>query len=489
MKKIDFQEKYLEMALFQFIFPFSFRNGTEQNITPLLQKNNYRAFRLDHLEDQNDYYGKFQVSHRDLEANFLSFTSRILFPHNDYQKGLHRYSKAINITGCLQNKVVSVPFKINSIDITLCPFELGFLTIRTEISEKPTLSSALEFADTFRTIEVRSEKNKTASILFNGISFSSIETFIFDYLFNGLTDFFDKKIKKEAYFETFPFFEDERMYVQSLLIVNKNQAIDVIDVYRAGNLCGLSLYGKPYVDADNFPYIEEYLKIHGYHRWAPNTYFVIEEHILTCMSTDDSELVSHLASQFYGKYYYGLILNLFHKFVLLKLAHSHAVIDTDRDYEDMERLIYSINSFTANFFSLELVTPSQNQEIFYQLRKIFNIELLFKNAKETLYSLFKYQENMNGKKESLLLLILTLYSVIGQMFGMSLVTGDFIGRIKWKHIFTYNPIEYLALFVAASGILTSIFLGVKYLRDWKLDRKNRTRWIKQTVLSSIEKEK
>jgi hypothetical protein len=152
----------------------------------------------------------------------------------------------------------------------------------------------------------------------------------------------------------------------------------------------------------------------------------------------------------------------------------------------MEKLIYSINSFTANYFSLELISQSPSREVFFLLREKFNIELMYKEAKQTLYSLFKYQENVNAKRESLLLLLLTLYSVIGQMFGMSLVTGDFIGKIKWGHVLKYNPVEYFALIVAASGIIISIVLGIKNIRDWLLDRRVRKKWVRQTVMSSTK---
>jgi hypothetical protein len=349
------------------------------------------------------------------------------------------------------------------------------------------MSHALEFGSLFRVLEPITEREEKIKIKFEGKIFNSIESFVFDHLFNGLTNFFERKTKKEAHFETFPFFEDERMYVQSLLSVKNNEEIETVDVYRAGSLSGLDSNGELYVSANNHSYIQDYLEQHSYNRWAPDTHFVIDEHIFTCITNENGPKLSELASKIYGKFYYGLILNLFHKVVLLKLAHAHAVLDTERDIMEMEKLIFSINSFTANFFSLELVTESRSQEIFFQIRKTLNVELLYKNAKEALYSLYKYQENISAKKTNLLLLVLTLYSVIGQMFGMSIVTGDFAGRIKWGHITNYNPIEYFALFVAASGIIISLVLGYQRFNDWISFRKNRKTWIKETVLSSTKK--
>ena len=80
------RKKDVTTAIFQFIFPFSFKTGYEQNMFPFLQKNDFRPFRLDRLENENTYYGKFQVSHQNMEAYYLSFTNKILFPHSENQK-------------------------------------------------------------------------------------------------------------------------------------------------------------------------------------------------------------------------------------------------------------------------------------------------------------------------------------------------------------------------------------------------------------------
>ncbi|MGQ0441502.1 hypothetical protein ACT4UT_36895 [Bacillus sp. B-TM1] len=46
------EEKDVTTAIFQFIFPFSFKTGYEQNMFPFLQKNDFRPFRLDHLVNE-----------------------------------------------------------------------------------------------------------------------------------------------------------------------------------------------------------------------------------------------------------------------------------------------------------------------------------------------------------------------------------------------------------------------------------------------------
>lgn len=493
MQKIkDISEKKASLAAFQFIFPFSFKKGCEETMYPYLKKQHYKPFRLNELEDQDAYYGKFHVSHREMEAYFLSFTNQILFPHSLEQKGIQRFSKALNLKAILTTELVHIPFTILSIDVTLCPYELGFITIRTEILDTTNLplSHALEFAAGFRTLEPLRKKEKEIQITCEGKIFHEVEMFIFEFLFDGLPDFFEKKEEKGSYFQTFPFFEDQRMYVQTLIALKEGEVIDFVDVYRASGLCGLTPDGKPSISANNLPYVRDFLDQKGYLRWAPDRYFVMEEHVFTCITSEDCHTISEIAQQMYGEFYYSFILNLFHKIVLLKLAFTYAELNIERDTKEMEKLIYSINSFTANYFSLELVSETQSQDIFFRLRKAFTIELLYKIAKENLESLFKYQENVNSKKDSLLLLILTLYSVIGQMFGMSLVTSDFVGKIKWHNIFSYNPVEYFAFLLALSGISISLVLGIQGLYQWRTDRKNRRKWVKETVLSStFEKNK
>ena len=90
-----------------------------------------------------------------MEAYYLSFTNKILFPHSEHQKGLQRYSKDLNLTGHLTTNLISIPFKIHSIDVTLCPYELGFLTPNRNTAPNMTLSEAIEFAARFRVLETK----------------------------------------------------------------------------------------------------------------------------------------------------------------------------------------------------------------------------------------------------------------------------------------------------------------------------------------------
>ncbi|MEC2349859.1 hypothetical protein P9W84_15540, partial [Bacillus toyonensis] len=238
----------------------------------------------------------------------------------------------------------------------------------------------------------------------------------------------------------------------------------------------------PYISANNVPYIHDYLTKHSYQRWAPNRYFIMEEHIFTCITNEGEQEVTKLASQMYGEFYYALLLNLFHKVVLLKMANAYAELNIEQDTNEIEKLIYSINSFTANYFSLELVSQSQSEDIFFRLRKLFNIEILYSNAKQNLDSLFKYQENVAAKKDSLLLLILTLYSVVGQMLGFTMI--DLLRNTDSNKI--SSPLEFFALLIAISGIVISFILGVQSLYQWGIQHRRRQAWVKQTVLSAVK---
>ncbi|MGG5254386.1 hypothetical protein ACQYAD_12900 [Neobacillus sp. SM06] len=485
MNTIELKEKKLDVGLFQFIFPFSLKDGSEPDVFSWLRNHDFRSFRLNQLEDETRYYGSFHVSHRDIEAYYLPFTNKLLFPHSDNEKGFHRFSKALNKPFYLETEQVNIPFDIHSLDVIICSYQLGFLTVRTQIAESAqrTLSEAIEFASRFRVLEPRTTRDRKTKIHDGDHTYNQIENFLFDQLLPGITVYFDWENSKGSYFETFPFFEDERMYVQALISLNEEEEITYPDIYRTVGLTGINQAGKPFVGANNLEYIKTYLKKHSYERWAPNTYYVMEEHCFVCITNETQEMLPILASQMYGEFYYGLLLNLFHKIVLLTIANDYSKINIDRDTKEINKLIFTINSFTANFFFLELATQSQGRDLFIYLRKVFKIDLLYNDTRQTLSSLFKYQENAATKKDSTLLLILTLYTVIGGIFGMNLVIDDLKGKIHWQKMLSYSPFEYIALFLAISGLFISVFLGIQNLIQWRKEKKEKKRWMSETIIS------
>ena len=114
------------------------------------------------------------------------------------------------------------------------------------------------------------------------------------------------------------------------------------------------------------------------------------------------------------------------------------------------------------------------------IRDRFRVELLYEDTRNTLESLYQYQDNFTTKQSGSLLQILTLYSVITGIFGMNLFVDHLTEDIKWTAVLgSLNMYEYMALFVTLSGLVISIFLTVRYISVWFLDKRERKKWRKQ----------
>ncbi|MGG1674454.1 hypothetical protein ACIFOT_01765 [Neobacillus sp. NRS-1170] len=437
------KEKQVSQAFYQFILPFSWKAGKIRNFILYLQKNQFTSFHLNELQNESAYYGGYQVSHSEMESFFLPLTSQFLFPSSGHEKGFQRFTKAFSMDGLLSTTELKLPFLIHSIDLIICPYELGFITVRTEIKDV-SLSNAIEFA--------------------NQINWKDFEDLLPD-------------------FSTFvnwdsppPFLEPDKMHIQSLLQFANEEAIDELDVFRSVTLCG--------GDAGNHEYITNYVQDHIYSRWVPNTYICVNEHCFTCLTNSSNPNLMTLAKSFYGENYYLHLINLFNKLVFVKIAHLYSTIHIEKDYNKIEKLIYFINSFTSNFFFAEYPAKLEGQELFKLFKRAYNIDSLYLNTKETLFSLFKYEENSVTKKDSMLLLVLTLYTVICGIFSMNLFTKDLEGKIHWSHFKSYNPFEYFAVFIVFSGIIVVAILGFQSLYQVIQERKNKKQWDEQAVISS-----
>lgn len=475
-KSIELIEKKVSYAAFQFILPFTIKRGKASSLISAIEKVGFERFQLEDQEMQKRYYGEFNIHHADIEHYFLPYTNRVLFPPTNKDAGFQRYSKKFDLSCTLQANNKTIPFTILSADIVICPFELAFLNIRTKISDPSNLnfSEAIEFGARFRVLEPRTSRDVEMIVEHEATSFDKVEDFIFDFLLPQLESFLDDKIKGVSY--SFNLFDDKRMYVQSLFCMDSNEKIEMTDIYRAGNLNGLDTNGEPYISSNNPAYIQQFVEEKGYEKWAPNTYYMMEKNSFSCLTNERPEILSMLASQMYGEYYYGLLLNLFHKMVVLNIDILYSEVNISRDKDEIEKLIHFINTFTANYYFIEITTKSQGYEIFWRLRKEFRIEALYKDARETLLSLYKYQEGFSAKKNNMLLLILTLYTVIGGIYGMNLVIEDLKGSVKWEKLSSYSIFEYIALFVTLSGLFVSIVLGVQEFVKWRKDRVKQKIW-------------
>lgn len=462
-------EPALHTALLQFIFPFSIKDGEDQKLVRQLKQDGFTRFFLDNKELEDAYYGEgYCVSHEKMERSYLPFAAHVLFPREkDDEDSFRRFSRVNGLACTLEMPRQSVHFRVLSTDVILCPFQLGFLTVRIRIEEETLpFSLALEFADRFRTLEDATIQDRQTSIHCGSKSFEQVEDFVFKNLVSGLMPFLDQSEIDGAYFETLPFFVDERMLVQAFYGFIPEEETDELDMklrYRASQLDGLDMNGKPYISASDPEYIEQYCGEHSYNRWGPDTYYLTNEQTFCCLSRAEPDMATQLVNQMYGEYYYGLLLSIFHKIVLLKLANLHSRLRINHDYDEIENLIFLINKFSAKFYFLELISQSQGREIFFQLRKIYGNDALFEEVKMTLNDLFQYQDKFQAKRRDTLLMILTVFTVVSGIYGMNQVIEDLKGRIDWSKLLEYSPFEYLALFVTFTGIAASIFLTLKEL--------------------------
>jgi hypothetical protein len=461
-------EPLLHTALLQFIFPFSIKAGQDKKLIERLQQDGFTRFFLDNKELENAYYGEgYCVSHEKMERSYLPFAAHVLFPREKDCDSFRRFSRVNNLQCRLEMPFQSVDFRVLSTDVFLCPFELGFLTVRVALEEENLpFSTALEFADRFRTLEDVSYQDKQTYIHCHDKTFKQAEDFVFKNLVAGLKPFLDPAEINGAYFETLPFFVDERMLVQAFYGFNREEEGDEISTllrYRASQLDGLNMDGKPYTSASDSEYIEQYTREHCYNRWGPDTYYMTNEQTFCCLSRAEPDIAIQLINQMYGEYYYGLLLSIFHKIVLLKLANLHSRLRINHDYDEIENLIFLINKFSAKFYFLELISQSQGREIFFQLRKVYGNDALFDEVKMTLTDLFQYQDKFQSKRRDTLLMVLTVFTVVSGIYGMNQVIEDLKGNIDWGKMLDYSAFEYLALFVTFTGILVSLGLTLKEL--------------------------
>lgn len=459
------REKRLKSSLMQFVFPFSINPETQDEFKKQLRADGFEPFSLRDLSLQDKYYGEgYRVSHQNMKRYYLPFTGSVLFPHQEDNDAFLRYSRALNYHCVLKTKFNSTPFRIHSADVILCPFDLGFITIRTQIlDESITFTQAVEFANRFRVLQDVNEQDETTFLVFEDKEYPEIEEFIFKNIAASTMPYLDKSQLEGAYFETMPFFVDERMYVTAFYQMEEGEAIDPEDRYRAARIDGMDYEGQSFISSTNKDYINEYLKEHSYDRWGSSTYYVMDENSFCCLTNEKGKQANHLANQMYGEYYYGLLLNLFHKIVLLKLSNRYSSVSLEQNPDEIEDLIRSITKFSAKYFFLELVTQSQGREIFVRLRKMFGNIGLYEDVKQTLNDLFKYQGNLSSRRSNYLLMILTIYTVLSGIYGMNQVIEDWKGAIDWSKLKDYSIFEYLAMTVALSGILVSLGMAVNVL--------------------------
>jgi hypothetical protein len=460
------EEKSLKAALFQFIFPFSLKAECQQDMKLQLEKDGFIPFTLGNLELETAFYGEgYKVSHLKLERYYLPFTNSVIFPHKLTGDVFQRYSKSLELDCKIHLNKYACMIRIHSLDVLLCPFDLGFITIRVELPcHDINYSQALELVSRFRVLQNMKGEDDQIELVKDGKSYDEVEDFIFEALVPGTLPFLDKTNLQDSYFEKLPFFEDERMYVLGMVSFIDGSEISPEDLYRASRVDGLDRQGKPYISSSNKEYIHRFLEAHTYDRWGPDTLYVMEETSFICLTNQPTEITTAIANHTYGNYYYGVLVNLFNRIVLLKLVNRYSHVQLDQNQDEIDDLIRSITIFSSRYYFLEMASQPQGKEILVQLRNHMGIIELFAEVKRTLADLYKYQENFTAKRSNYLLLILTIYTVISGIYGMNQVIEDLKGPIDWNKMKEYSVFQHIALVVTFSGMAIAFSLGITTIR-------------------------
>ncbi|MFC5406669.1 hypothetical protein [Cohnella soli] len=478
MRTVVGEDPDLDKAIFQFIYPFSLERNCQERLRETLLQEGFASFRLGELAFETCFYGPgHRVSHRELERYYLPFACQVLFPGDNDPGSFRRLSRSSGDRAILRvgaaDGGLGVPFSVHSIDVVLCPFDTGFLTIRTEIdaAQSITFGQALEFGDRMRHFQDREENaaDHRSIIEHDGQTYREIEHYVFGVLVPSLLPFLDRSSMQDTPFEKLPFFMDERLFVIGFCSFPGDTDLTLPQRYRAGRLDGLDAHGRPRIGASHLPYMERYAEHFEYARWAPDTYYITDETCFVCLTRVAPDKALLLADQMYGEYYYGLLLNLFHRIVLLKLSIAYSKVQLERKPERTEELIRDITCFSAKYYFAEIVAQTEGREIFHQLRNVYGNDKLFDDVKITLSDLYKYQETRTSKQAGYLLTILTIYTVVSGIFGMNLVIEDLDGGYNWGFLKGYSLFQWVALSIAFSGLAVAVLLIVGVLWKWGRD--------------------
>lgn len=139
-----------------------------------------------------------------------------LVPNGNDPEAFRRLTKVSGIQADLVTPHIRIRFTVHSVDVVLCPFDTGFLTLRAEIEcadREVSYSHALEFGDRMRHLQDSNKLDLNTRIEHDGNLYDEVEEFVFRILAPHLLSFMDNSPMKDAHFEKLPFFMDERMFV------------------------------------------------------------------------------------------------------------------------------------------------------------------------------------------------------------------------------------------------------------------------------------
>lgn len=478
VKQVKIQPLDITKAYMTYLFPFSFHERERTKLMEQLEIHQFTFFNLEKEELQDLYYGEdIKIQHEELDQFFLPFIEDKLFPYSTKKRGFLRYSKEIKESFLWELKDNEIDFLVNSVDITLCPFGIGLITIRTAMNkEQETLTNVLDFMSHFRVLEPKLEEEKGGQIYQSNRTFTTTNELVLDYLCSPLKPFIIRNKKLEGYYGSLPFFEDERM-LSSAFLISDSQTITNDQLYRIGQLDGKDLNGDDFISSTNLDYIERYIQKRVHDRWAPNTYTITSEQTQATISIKKPHQLNKEISQFMSIHYYNLMLHYYYKIILLKLTFEHSEVSWRKDKEYVEELIELISKFYSRYYFEEVSVRTEGKEFTHILREAFNLNHLFEEVKRTVDDLYRAQDNQTKKRHNMLLFMLTVYTVISGIYGMNLVIEDWKGKTDWSKVTGYSFFEWISLLTALTGIALSGILIVttggkgvsnKY-RKWKRD--------------------
>lgn len=88
----------------------------------------------------------------------------------------------MKLKGELHTPVVTTSFAIHSLDVWLCPANIGMIAIRVELKGKREVSEAINFAHFFRVLEPQLEEEMGAAITVDGEMYDTSYLLIKEHL-------------------------------------------------------------------------------------------------------------------------------------------------------------------------------------------------------------------------------------------------------------------------------------------------------------------
>ncbi len=476
MIKPELKDITVRKAYATFLFPFAFQVKRQKELMKELQDDGFILFNIEDKELQDKFYGKgVEIVHEELDQYFLPYIEDKLFPSTKERRGFLRYSKEFKEELVWYRKKEKMIFHVNSMDITLCPFGIGIVTVRVELKDEIySLSGVLDFISHFRVLEPKLKEEKDNRILAEEREMATTHELIMEHLFNPLKSFIIKNNKLTGYYGSLPFFEDERMLSSAFIIADDQEEITSEHLYRISRLDGKTLEGEPYISSNNIEYIEHYVKERTYYRWAPFTYQIFSENSQMTISIKDREELEQEIATFMSTHYYNLLLHYYYKIMLLRLSFEHSELTWVKDREYVKELTERISKFYSRYFFGEVSSRSEGKEISALLRKSFQLDSLFGEVSNTVNDLYRAQSNQTNARQNALLFMLTVYTVISGIYGMNLVIEDWKDLTDWSQVPGYSFFEWVALITAISGIGIAVIL--LFISGWSGARSKYRKW-------------